>query len=288
MFFLDLDIAAPKITIPTDFSPDSVHPTKLLIDLGKLVIRSQDNAEHDSPEEMNIYSQFDLVLKDVSAFLVDGDYCWNQASVNNNDGSSKCSFISFLPVIDRCAVFLKLQQIRSPVASFPSTRLAMRLPSIGFHFSPSRYHRLMQVAKIFQADHADLPDLVCLWDEADFEGWLYHLARKGVGGREAVWQRRYFCLVGPFLYVLENPESRNYKQYYSLRGKHLYQLPSDFLGNVEHILAVGDAESPYVKVVEDANSIILRCNSEALRRTWQSYLQSAIYRASFILDPKML
>ncbi|KAL6543919.1 hypothetical protein OROGR_010416 [Orobanche gracilis] len=279
-FFLDLDIAAPKITIPTDFSPDSVHPTKLLIDLGKLMIRSQGNAEHDSPEEMNIYSQFDLVLKDVSAFLVDGDYCWNQASVNNNDGSSKCGFISFLPVIDRCAVFLKLQQIRSPIASFPSTRLAMRLPSIGFHFSPSRYHRLMQVAKIFQADRADLPDLVCLWDEADFEGWLYHLARKGVGGREAVWQRRYFCLVGPFLYVLENPESRNYKQYFSLRGKHLYQLPSDLLGNVEHILAVGDAESPYVKVLEDANSIILRCNSEALRRRWQSYLQSAIYRAS--------
>lgn len=38
---MDLDIAAPKITIPTDFYPDSVHPTKLLIDLGKLVIRSQ-------------------------------------------------------------------------------------------------------------------------------------------------------------------------------------------------------------------------------------------------------
>lgn len=42
-FYLDLDIAAPKITIPTDFYPDSVHPTKLLIDLGKLVIRSQVN-----------------------------------------------------------------------------------------------------------------------------------------------------------------------------------------------------------------------------------------------------
>lgn len=40
-FYLDLDIAAPKITIPTDFYPDSVHPTKLLVDLGKLVIRSQ-------------------------------------------------------------------------------------------------------------------------------------------------------------------------------------------------------------------------------------------------------
>ncbi|KAK6146409.1 hypothetical protein DH2020_020278 [Rehmannia glutinosa] len=66
----------------------------------------------------------------------------------------------------------------------------------------------------------------------------------------------------------------------SLRGKHLYQLPADFLGNVEHLLAVGDAESPNVKVVEDANALIFRCDSENSKRTWQSYLQGAIYRAS--------
>lgn len=38
---MDLDIAAPKVTIPTDFSPDNIHSTKLLIDLGNLIIRSQ-------------------------------------------------------------------------------------------------------------------------------------------------------------------------------------------------------------------------------------------------------
>lgn len=75
-------------------------------------------------------------------------------------------------------VFFLTFQIRSPVASFPSTRLAMRLPSIGFHFSPSRYHRLMQVAKIFQEDDVDHPALVRPWDEVDYADWLYHLARK--------------------------------------------------------------------------------------------------------------
>lgn len=35
-------------------------------------------------------------------------------------------------------------------------------------------------------------------------------------GREAVWQRRYLCLVGPFLYALESPDSRSYKQYIRL------------------------------------------------------------------------
>lgn len=171
----------------------------------------QDDAEYDSPEEMNIYTQFNLVLRDVSAFLVDGDYSWSLSTPNRIDGSGKGRFISFLPIINKCGVFLKLQQvkefklilklnwsnyasgcignhscryffiltfqIRSQVASLPSTRLAMRLPSIELHFSPSRYHRLMQVAKIFQGEDAD-HSLVRPWDEADYAGWLYHLARK--------------------------------------------------------------------------------------------------------------
>lgn len=56
-----------------------------------------------------MYTQFNLVLKDVSAFLVDGDYSWSL--LDRTDGSSKGSFISFLPVIDKCGIFLKLQQV---------------------------------------------------------------------------------------------------------------------------------------------------------------------------------
>lgn len=69
-------------------------------------------------------------------------------------------------------------QIRSPVASFPSTRLSVRLPSMGFHFSPARYHRLMQIAKIFQGEDGNRSDVVQPWDQSDLEGWLYHLTWK--------------------------------------------------------------------------------------------------------------
>lgn len=44
-FLLDIDIAAPKITIPTDFCPDNRHSTKLMLDLGNLVIRTEVIAE---------------------------------------------------------------------------------------------------------------------------------------------------------------------------------------------------------------------------------------------------
>lgn len=277
-FFLDLKIAAPKITIPTDFCPDSTHSTKLLLDLGNLVISTKDDSEIVSPEEMNMYVQFDMVLSDVSAFLVDGDYYWSQTPTNGV-GPSRSTFVTFLPVIDKCAVVLKLQQIRLENPAFPSTRLAVRLPSLGFHFSPARYHRLMQVAKIFEAEEINDSDVYRPWTQSDFEGWLCLLNWKGVGGREAIWKRRYLCIVGSFLYILENPGSRSYKQYISLRGKQLYQVPPNDVGNEQYVLAVYSAERSN-NIVEDANALILRCDSEDLKKTWQSHLQGAIYRAS--------
>lgn len=277
-FSLDLDIAAPKITIPTDFCPDDIHSTKLMLDLGNLIIRSQDDQRWGSPEEANMYLQFDLILSDVSAFLVDGDYKWGLASQNKSARSSQLNVISFLPVIDKCGVIVKFQQIHSENPLYPSTRLAVRLPSLGFHFSPARYHRLMQIVNIFQPKDSDSTYSVRSWNQADFEGWLSILSWKGVANREAVWQRRYLCLVGPFLYVLESPDSKSYKQYISLRGKQLYQVPADIVGDVDYFLAICDASRSNNKVVEDVNALVLRCDTEDSRKIWQSRLQGAVYR----------
>ncbi|XP_047340944.1 uncharacterized protein LOC124944671 [Impatiens glandulifera] len=279
-FLLDLDIAAPKITIPSDFCPDNVHSTKLLLDLGNLIIRSQGDNDFESPDEMNLYLQFFMILTDVSAFLVDGDYNWTNKSHKKSAKSANLGPSSYLPVIDKCGVVLKLQQIRLENPSYPSTKLAIRVPSLGFHFSPASYHRLMHVGKIFQQEESDNAELVHPWSSADFEGWLSLLTWKGVGNREAVWQRRYVCLVGPFLYVLENPDSRSYKQYLSLRGKQVFQVPVEMVDSVDHVLAVFESSRPTSKVIEDGNALILRCDSNDTKRTWLSRLQGAIYRAS--------
>ncbi|GKU95670.1 hypothetical protein SLEP1_g9001 [Rubroshorea leprosula] len=284
-FRLDLDIAAPKITIPTEFRPDNTHPTKLLLDLGNLVIRSQDDNPRGSSSKLDLYLQFDLVLSDVSAFLVDGDYYWARTSPNKSDGTSHMKGVSIFPVIDKCGVVLKLQQIRLKNPSYPSTRLAIRLPSLGFHFSPARYHRLMQVIKIFQEEDSESSNLLSPWNQADFEGWLSVLTRKGVGNREAVWRRRYLCLVGPFLYILESPDSKSYKQYLSLRGKQICQVPAELVAEVDSVLAVCDAARSNNKVVEDVNALILGCDSDDSRKAWQSRLQGAIYHASVLQFP---
>ncbi|KAE9596742.1 putative vacuolar protein sorting-associated protein [Lupinus albus] len=274
-FSLDLDIAAPKITIPTDFCPDNTHATKLLLDLGNLLIRTQDDCQQGSTEE-NMYLRFDLVLSDVSAFLFDGDYHWSQFSKNK---SARSTNSGFLPIIDECVVILQLQQIRLERPYYPSTRLAVRLPSLGFHFSPARYHRLMQVIKIFEGKDGDSSEFLRPWHQADLEGWLSLLTWKGLGIREAVWQRRYFCLVGTFLYVLESPDSRSYKQCTSLRGKQVYQVPPELVADAEHVLVVCSHARSSINVVEDSNALIFRCESADSLKTWHSRLQGAMYYA---------
>lgn len=60
-----------------------------------------------------MYLQFDLVLSDVSAFLVDGDYHWDhsQTPLNGSSASNLRIGANFLPVVDKCGVILKLQQV---------------------------------------------------------------------------------------------------------------------------------------------------------------------------------
>uniref|UniRef100_A0A0Q3N5I8 PH domain-containing protein n=1 Tax=Setaria italica TaxID=4555 RepID=A0A0Q3N5I8_SETIT len=221
-----------------------------------------------SSEEQDIYLNFNLVLSDVSAFLVDGDYHWNETS----DG------INLLPVIDKCGIALKLQQIQLESPLYPSTRMALRVPSLGFHFSPARYHRLMEILKIFQDSDSEnsTSDLEHLWDQADFEGWSSLLVWKGVGNREAAWQRRYLRLVGPFLYVFENSTSTTYKQWFSLRGKQVHQVPAELTNGVHNILALHDSG----QILEDTGALIFLFDNEEGRKIWQSRLQGAIYRAS--------
>lgn len=72
----------------------------------------QDDNKRRPSEELNMYLQFDLVLSDISAFLVDGDYNWSQASLRKSADSGKSNGVSFLPVIDKCGVIVRLQQVK--------------------------------------------------------------------------------------------------------------------------------------------------------------------------------
>lgn len=74
----------------------------------KIVKCLQDDFE--SSKELDMYLQFNFVLRDVSAFLVDGDYHWSQIAANKS-APAHLNYAILLPVIDNCGVTLKVEQV---------------------------------------------------------------------------------------------------------------------------------------------------------------------------------
>lgn len=72
----------------------------------------QDYWDSDSSEEQDMYLQFNFVLSDVSAFLVDGDYHWNRTPTVK--AATEVNYCNFFPVIEKCGIVLKLQQVNGP------------------------------------------------------------------------------------------------------------------------------------------------------------------------------
>lgn len=58
-----------------------------------------------------MFLKFKLELKDISAFLIDGDYSWGERSLGCSASSSQQNAKRFLPVLDKCGVVVKLQQV---------------------------------------------------------------------------------------------------------------------------------------------------------------------------------
>jgi vacuolar protein sorting-associated protein 13A/C len=66
-------------------------------------------------------------------------------------------------------------QIRVQHPNHPSTRLAIKVPRLGIHFSPARYHRLMSVlSAIGGGDNVsdDSPEIgvAVPWQRSDYSG----------------------------------------------------------------------------------------------------------------------
>ena len=70
---------------------------------------TQDYSDSDFAEEKDMYLQFNFVLSDVSAFLVDGDYHWTRTVPE--ESSAGQNYCNFFPVIEKCGIALKLQQV---------------------------------------------------------------------------------------------------------------------------------------------------------------------------------
>lgn len=67
---------------------------------------------------MHTFLKFHMVLSDVSAFLVDGNFIWSETHGSRFPNGSPLGGMTLLPVIDRCGVIIKLEQVH--ISVFPS------------------------------------------------------------------------------------------------------------------------------------------------------------------------
>ena len=70
----------------------------------------QDEDEILPSERECLIFQFNVVIRDVSAFMVDGEYSWSNDPMLPST-LSKHYKNGILPVIDKCGIVLKLQQV---------------------------------------------------------------------------------------------------------------------------------------------------------------------------------
>ncbi|KAI3677367.1 hypothetical protein L1987_86993 [Smallanthus sonchifolius] len=235
-FALDIDLDAPKISVPIRTSASPENDSLFLLDFGNFTLRTEEG-QHDN-QEQKLYSRFCISGRDIAAFFTDGNSDIQTCDLESPGHSSQPSAYPVTggachsySLVDRCGIVVIVDQIKVP---HPSTRVSVQVPTLGIHLSPSRFSRLMELLKIlsgtiesstklvedYQAEHAP-------WSSPDLATDVQVLVWRGIGYSVASWQPSYLVLSGLYLYLLESPTSQNYER---MAGKQVYEVPSNNVG----------------------------------------------------------
>lgn len=135
----------------------------LVADLGHFTLESDVAlASSLTAEKASLYECLKLDGKDLSAYLVDGEFSFaalqqlgrpadqaegldtaiQPAGKVGHGGTS-----IFVPLLDRCGLQAALQAARFPHPSFPQIQTQLQVASLNFFFSPARIARVLRVVK---------------------------------------------------------------------------------------------------------------------------------------------
>ena len=161
----------------------SVGKLTLVADLGRFVLQSDTKTASSLPlEEASLYECLKLSGSNISAYLVDGDFCFSAledvgrqkapapedseptssvstemtAAITQSQGKTLGGSAICIPLLERCGTSALLQAARFPHPSLPSTKLQLQVPKLRFFFSPAR------LGRILRAVDAVLPGTACL------------------------------------------------------------------------------------------------------------------------------
>ncbi|CAK7326271.1 unnamed protein product [Dovyalis caffra] len=270
-FALDIDLDAPKVTVPM-------------------------RAERKSDEKrQSIYSRFYISGRDIAAFFMDCDsYCHNSTVVmpNHNSQSSTSQIPekvdNYYSLIDRCGMAVIVDQIKVHHPSYPSTRISVQVPNLGIHFSPARYSRLLELVNILyntvdnygQSTVDNFQTQISPWSSADLATDARILVWRGIGNSVAHWQPCFLVLSRLYLYVMESQKSQSYQRYMSMAGRQINEVPPSSVGGSQFCVAVSFRGMDIQQALESSSTWVLEFRDDEEKACWLKGLIQATYQAS--------
>ncbi|XP_077211040.1 calcium-dependent lipid-binding family protein isoform X2 [Tasmannia lanceolata] len=282
-FALDIDFDAPKVRIPMGTTASTISHGNFLLDFGHFTLHTKEGQCDE--QRQSLYSRFYISGRDIAAFFMDGGTDNGNCNLVPSilDGQS-----STLPILDRCGMSVVVDQIKIPHPHYPSTRVSVQVPSLGIHFSPERYCRIMDLLSILydtvessdQNASEDLDTAVSPWHPSDLATYARILVWRGIGNSVAEWQSCYLVLSGLHLYVLESEVSHNYQRCSSMAGRQVFEVSPASVGGSLFSVAVSFRGIDLQKALESSNTLIIEFQDDEEKATWLKGLTQATYKAS--------
>ncbi|KAJ6902719.1 hypothetical protein NC651_020256 [Populus alba x Populus x berolinensis] len=292
-FALDIDLDAPKVTVPMRTVSSSNCDMHFLLDFGHFTLHTMETQSDE--KRQSIYSRFYISGRDIAAFFTDCDsHCYNSTVVvPNHNSQSLTSQIpekvdNYFSLIDRCGMAVIVDQIKAHHPSYPSTRISVQVPNLGIHFSPARYSRLMELVNILyntvdnygQSTVDNFQTQIAPWSSADLATDSRILVWRGIGNSVAHWQPCFLVLSGLYLYVMESQKSQSYQRYLSMAGRQINEVPPSSVGGSQFCVAVSLRGMDIQLALESSSTWILEFQDDEEKTCWLKGLIQATYLAS--------
>ncbi|CAL1397515.1 unnamed protein product [Linum trigynum] len=266
-FAFDIDLDAPKVRVPIKAVGSSTCDTYFLLDFGHFTLHTMENQSDE--HKQSLYSRFHISGRDIAAFFTDSE-----------EGD-------FYSMIDRCGMVVIVDQIKVPHPRYPSTRISVQVPNLSIHFSPARYHRLMELLNIVsntvescEQSTVNNVQQISAWNSADIATDARILVWKGIGNSIATWQQCFLVLSGLYLYVTESHDSQSHQRYLSMAGRQVNEVPPSSVGGSPFCIAVSLRGMDIQQALESSSTWILAFSDEDEKVTWLKGLTQTIYQAS--------
>ncbi|KAK9858457.1 hypothetical protein WJX84_002370 [Apatococcus fuscideae] len=294
---LHVSLDAPKVAIPVAASSTGEGQLTLVADLGHFTLESDVAlASSLSAEKASLYECLKLDGRDLSAYLVDGEFSFTalkqlgrpvseaegidtQTQPAGKVGHGGTSI--FVPLLDRCGLKAALQAARYPHPSFPQIQTQLQVASLNFFFSPARMARLMRVLKAALPASEEQPKDMAAGSEtwrvqAEHTGAVRVLQWAGISGTNATWPKRWACIHKGTLYLLEDRKVTSPTLTCSFWTKRqILRAPAEACGGLEHIVALLPENADIAHAAENPDAILLRLHDHAEAEDWMGHLRAS-------------